>query len=640
MTTNDAGDRPELSDSNDIEHLRNALVVVEHLRRDEANARKEAQALLTGLTALTDATSVEAMLIGILEVIDEAVPLDEAAMLIESSDGRLTRVASTSPDLLEDGLPLEGAFQRVVAGKGTAIVNLKQIEPWTREVDEPFLSALCVPLETPSVRGMFLCLHEDPGMYTRRHVNVLTYFAPLAAQALKRAEDMAERNQMIRKLEHLAGHDTLTGAANRSLLSNRLSEAMRHTDANQTGFGLLHIDVDDFKAINDTIGHDAGDRVLQNIAQRCRAAVPDTATVARIGGDEFVVLLPLRNEVDEIREVAEAILDSLKQKMIGSVEPRVSIGISRYPTDATSAEGLLSAADLAMYRAKAEGGATVHVFDEALRAEHETRKNLEREINRALRNGEFVLHYQPIFKVGTAEPIAREALIRWEHPQRGRLSPAEFLSLAEQTGQIIAIGEWVLETALAQSAEWLQEDPERRIAINASTLQLLDRSFFGAVKRLAAKYGVRPANIELELSEEVGSRHAVARVMAGIQDLADIGVNFAFDDFGTGYSSIEILRTFPGHRLKIDRQFVSRMTTEETDAAIVRGMIGLGHGLGMEIVAEGVEHIDQVDALVRFGCDELQGFYLGRPAPLETAETREDGPAAADGGTSELRQSA
>ena len=169
---------------------------------------------------------------------------------------------------------------------------------------------------------------------------------------------------------------------------------------------------------------------------------------------------------------------------------------------------------------------------------------------------------------------------------------------------------------LPESAEWLRGNPDRRVAVNVATLQLLDNTFFGKVERLVQRHRLQPSSIELELSEEVGSRHAVARVMAGIERLADLGVNFAFDDFGTGYSSIEILRTFPRQRLKIDQQFVSRMTTDETDAAIVRGMIQLGHGLGMEVVAEGVEHIDQVDALVRFGCDELQGFYLGRPTPI------------------------
>ena len=428
--------------------------------------------------------------------------------------------------------------------------------------------------------------------------------------------DVSMARALSLKMAHLAQHDSLTDLPNRILLNDRLTQALALAHRKEQRLALLFLDLDRFKSINDSLGHAIGDRLLQSVAERLLTCVRSSDTVSRQGGDEFVILLP------EVTQPADAAVTAEKILLALSTPHRIdrqdlhlaaSIGIVTYPNDGTEAKTLLKHADLAMYRAKDSGRNTYRFFEPDMNGYTADRQSLESGLHRAIERHEFVLHYQPIVSLDSEELIGVEALIRWRHPQRGLVSPAQFVPIAEESGFIAAIGRWVLHEACRQSRAWRAAGlPPMRIAINISTVELRDKGFVESVGAILEEHGLVPQDLELELTETFLMRDSNSTA-AVLQSLSDLGVRIALDDFGTGYSSLSHLKRFPIDTLKIDQSFVRNLPTDADDASIVDAVIGMGKGLQIRVVAEGVETREQLAFLRKRGCPEGQGYYFSRP---------------------------
>ncbi|RKP46048.1 putative bifunctional diguanylate cyclase/phosphodiesterase [Trinickia fusca] len=430
------------------------------------------------------------------------------------------------------------------------------------------------------------------------------------------ASSLAEANQ---ELAYLALHDNLTKLSNRVLLEDRLSQAIRSASRDQGRFALMFMDLDGFKAINDAYGHHVGDRLLVEAAQRIAASVRQQDTVARIGGDEFVILADI-NEPDDAGTLADALLMAIREPfVVDGHELRVStsVGIALYPDDGVSQHDLLTNADAAMYHAKGTGRDAYCFFEASMNANVHKQMRLVQELRLALERRELVLHYQPKFQAPDGPMFGVEALVRWQHPGRGLLSANEFIPLAEKTGLIVPLGAWVLDEACRQLAQWRYEGrTEWTVAVNLSALQFSHTSLIDTVRNTLARHGIPPQRLILEVTESTAMRDADAS-LAILQQLHEMGVRISIDDFGTGYSSLLYLKRLPASELKIDRGFVRELTQESEDAAIVAAIVALGRALDLRIVAEGVETIEQQTFLTELGCDSLQGYLLGRPMTVE-----------------------
>jgi diguanylate cyclase (GGDEF)-like protein/PAS domain S-box-containing protein len=428
--------------------------------------------------------------------------------------------------------------------------------------------------------------------------------------------DVSMTRALSLKMAHMAQHDSLTDLPNRMLLNDRLTQALALAHRHQKMLALLFLDLDRFKGINDSLGHAIGDRLLQSVAERLLACVRSSDTVSRQGGDEFVILLAEVNQPADAAFTAEKILLALSMPHhIDQQELHLaaSIGIVTYPNDGMEAKTLLSHADLAMYRAKDSGRNTYQFFEPDMNGYTADRQSLEAGLHRAIERHEFVLHYQPIMRLDSTELTCVEALVRWRHPQRGLVLPAQFVPIAEESGFIAAIGRWVLHEACRQSREWRVAGlPPLRIAINISTVELRSHGFVEGVAGVLEEHGLMPSDLELELTETFLMRDSNSTA-AVLRSLSNLGVRIALDDFGTGYSSLSHLRRFPIDTLKIDRSFVHSLATDAEDASIVSAMIGMGKGLRIRVVAEGVETLEQVALLRNQGCLEGQGYYFSRP---------------------------
>jgi diguanylate cyclase (GGDEF)-like protein/PAS domain S-box-containing protein len=428
--------------------------------------------------------------------------------------------------------------------------------------------------------------------------------------------DVSMTRALSLKMAHMAQHDSLTDLPNRTLLNDRLTQALALAHRHQKMLALLFLDLDRFKGINDSLGHAIGDRLLQSVAERLLACVRSSDTVSRQGGDEFVILLAEVNQPADAAFTAEKILLALSMPHhIDQQELHLaaSIGVVTYPNDGLEAKTLLSHADLAMYRAKDSGRNTYQFFEPDMNGYTADRQSLEAGLHRAIERHEFVLHYQPIMRLDSTELTGVEALVRWRHPQRGLVLPAQFVPIAEESGFIAAIGRWVLHEACRQSREWRVAGlPPLRIAINISTVELRSHGFVEGVAGVLEEHGLMPSDLELELTETFLMRDSNSTA-AVLRSLSNLGVRIALDDFGTGYSSLSHLRRFPIDTLKIDRSFVHSLPTDAEDASIVSAMIGMGKGLRIRVVAEGVETLEQVALLRNQGCLEGQGYYFSRP---------------------------
>jgi diguanylate cyclase (GGDEF)-like protein/PAS domain S-box-containing protein len=435
--------------------------------------------------------------------------------------------------------------------------------------------------------------------------------------------DISERKRAEEHIRHMAHHDSLTGLPNRALFLDRLSQAMAQARRSGRSMAILQLDLDHFKDVNDTLGHHAGDDLLREIAQRLRACVHDTDTVARLGGDEFAVILTGLERPTDAGRVAQRIVGQLTEPVIyqsHQIHTGASIGITIFPEDDIDPDQLLKNADIALYRAKANGRNTYSFFVEAMKRQVELRKELEVELRRALARHEFVMHYQPQISLGDRRVVGMEALLRWQHPARGLIGPGEFLSVAEETGLIVPIGLAILSQAAAQARVWLDHGvPFGRLAVNLAPAQFRTGRLARVVRDLLHGAGVPPQHFELEVTEGVFVGRGSGHVAETLGRLHRMHIQIALDDFGTGYASLAHLKQFPIDRLKIDRSFVRDIGTDPEDAAIVRTVISLGHSLGIEVVAEGVETEEQREFLRLHRCDAGQGYLFSAPLPADEA---------------------
>ena len=438
--------------------------------------------------------------------------------------------------------------------------------------------------------------------------------ARLEARTAELARSLTLANQ---ELTQLALHDTLTGLPNRTLLSDRIEQAIGKVAEQGGCFALMFIDLDGFKPVNDAFGHHVGDLLLKAVAARLRGHLHSQDTLARIGGDEFVLLVELQ-EPDDAMDVA------VKQVNLVSRPYRVaehdlqltaSLGIVLYPGNGEDQLELLRNADAAMYHAKSAGKNGYSFFDVSMNSNARQQLQLLQDLRMALEQRQFRLHYQPKFDAQACQPIGAEALLRWEHPQHGLLLPDRFIGLAEKTGLIIPIGEWVLDEACRQMRQWLEQGHgDWRMAVNLSALQFCHAGLVDSVARALRENGLPANHLTLEITETTAMHDADASLTV-LQRLSDMGVDLSIDDFGTGYSSLMYLKRLPANELKIDRGFVRDLEQDSDDAAIVSAIVALGQALGLRIVAEGVETDGQQDFLTRLGCDSLQGYLLGQPVP-------------------------
>jgi len=427
-------------------------------------------------------------------------------------------------------------------------------------------------------------------------------------------EDITERRHNQARIEQQANYDALTGLANRSLLNDRLQQAIYTAASYGARLAVVFVDLDRFKFVNDTLGHDVGDRLLQVMAERLTAAVAETDTVARLGGDEFVLLLHGHAGQDTVATVLERLLPTIAAPLRygqSDLEVTCSIGVALYPDDGSDPATLLKHADSAMYRAKEQGRNNFQFFTEELNRAIKERFDLESQLRRALERGQFELHYQPRVDLTTQRIIGAEALIRWHVPGRGMVSPATFIPVAEEIGLIGQISEWVLEAACAQNKRWLDAGLPCAVSVNISPQQFRGDALVPLIARVLYEARLDPGSLEIEITEST-VMHAGERMVEMLHAIKKLGVHIAVDDFGTGYSSLSYLKRFPVDRLKIDRSFVQHITDAD-DAVIVRAIIALGHNLGLKVLAEGVETEAQLAFLRANDCDEMQGFYFSKP---------------------------
>jgi len=438
--------------------------------------------------------------------------------------------------------------------------------------------------------------------------------------------EVRERARAEAALSRLAFYDTLTDLPNRALFLDRLEHALSRADRTHHAVGVMFLDLDNFKVVNDSLGHDVGDLLLSTVAERLRASLRVGDTVARFGGDEFTVLLEDLDGTDEAVLTAERIVEAVRAPVSlegAEVVPSFSIGIVLGVAGRDRPEELLRNADLAMYRAKVNGKARFEVFDQSMNADAMERLEIESELRRALERQELRIHYQPIVSFDTGQIRAVEALARWQHPRRGLVSPLQFIPIAEETGLIVPLGRWVLAEACRQIKQWQAAHTEAEqlmMSVNLSGRQLQNPGFVDEVRQILAEFKLEPSCLQLEITETTVMKDTGVAVKA-LQELKRIGVKLAIDDFGTGYSSLSYLRQFPVDTLKIDRSFVDGLGREAHDTELVRSVIAMAKSLSLAVTSEGIETTEQLKQLLELGCDRGQGFYFARPLPPEAFST-------------------
>jgi diguanylate cyclase (GGDEF)-like protein len=428
-------------------------------------------------------------------------------------------------------------------------------------------------------------------------------------------EDITERRRAQAEISHMALHDGLTGLANRDLFDQEIARCYQRLRGGQK-FALLCLDLDQFKNINDTLGHRLGDRLLKEVGTRLRLCVRDSDTVARLGGNEFAIVQCGVPDRAETRSLIDKIVDVIgrpfdldgHQVVVG-----VSIGIATAPTDATEGVELLKAADLALLRAKTEGRGTYRFFERAMDGCIQAQQALDRDLHKALLNDEFVVHYQPLVNLESEQIASFEALVRWNHPERGMIPPADFIPCAEVTGLIVPIGEWVLRQACKEAVGW---PSAISVAVNLSPVQFRGLDLCQTVSDALARSGLSADRLELEITESM-LLHDQASTLETVRQLRALGVRIAMDDFGTGHSSLSALRNLPFDKIKIDRCFVHELLSKHDSRAIIQAVVQLASSLGIKTTAEGVETPGELDYLKRVGCTEAQGYLLSKPVPAK-----------------------
>jgi diguanylate cyclase (GGDEF)-like protein len=427
----------------------------------------------------------------------------------------------------------------------------------------------------------------------------------------------------LEKQEYLATHDILTSLPNRVLLADRLRQLIAYSKRDKSLFAILFFDIDRFKLVNDSLGHSLGDELLKVVAKRLLSSVRENDTVARIGGDEFVVILNQLRDVQDINAITQNIMEILRQPIvIGEHKLLVttSVGISIYPKDGDTIDDLLRNADIAMYKAKGLGCNQFQFYSEKLNKEGLERLEWETALHLAIRNQEFFLHYQPLFDIETNKILSVEALIRWNHPQKGIIFPMDFIPLAEQNGLIIPIGEWALKEACSQNKKWQEMGLTKvRVAVNMASQQLKQPNIVERIKCILKETGLDPSYLELELTENTIINSIESSDALG--EFKKLGINIALDDFGTGYSNLHYLRKIPLDRLKVGQAFVESIGLNRGDEIITKAIIAMARSLNLDVVVEGVETKSQINFLKTINCDKVQGFYFSKPLPARDVES-------------------
>jgi diguanylate cyclase (GGDEF)-like protein len=557
---------------------------------------------------------------------------------LQISESRSKALLSAIPDMMfrQDG---QGRFLDFQPGQ-----NIQPIPPPREFIGQLMEDVLPEEIAAPSMQHIKHVLDSGSGQsfeYQHAIDEVTHYFeARMVAsgedEVLTIVRDITDRRLHENQIHQLAFYDSLTGLPNRQLFFEHLEHELHRCERNDDAFAVLFLDLDRFKIINDTLGHSVGDAVLTEVGKRLRKCVRSTdsvgrsvqdealTSVARIGGDEFTLLIGSIKGPSHSDSVARRIIESLSEPI--GVDNRTlyvtpSIGVATYPVDGTDAETLLKNADAAMYKAKEEGRNCIQYYSNTLNDRATARFTLETELRKALEQEALQVYYQPLLDLRSGCVVAMEALLRWNHPQRGFIPPADFIPIAEETGLIGIIGEWVMQTACAQVKSWqIEGKGQIRIAVNISSRQFYDDSLGGGVAEILATTGLESRYLELELTESMVMKDPKITI-SSLSVLKEMGVSIAVDDFGTGYSSLAYLKKYPLDVLKIDRSFVRDIATDADDAAIVRAIIAMAKSLGMSVVGEGIETQQQLEFLKQNGCDVVQGYLLGKPAPADEAET-------------------
>ncbi|MDA8442079.1 MAG: EAL domain-containing protein [Peptococcaceae bacterium] len=544
-----------------------------------------------------------------------------AAVLSEQAPQQWSESAQRFAKLADDVAQLKvydtkGELTQTSAIRPIALLHIRQRRPIL--LNKQLLGYVDLTMNTGSLLSSTLLLLVV-SLVIGVLIGTLVYRFP--ARAVRRAE--GEIGEAFAKMRHLSYHDALTNLPNRIQLNDRLTQCLRNAKRSEQKVAVIFLDLDDFKNINDTLGHSIGDLLLRQVATRLTNCIREGDTVARLGGDEFVILLPQISVVLDASRVAKRVLDFLAQPFTLDGHELVvttSIGISVYPADGDNIETLVQNADTAMYRAKEQGKNKYQFYTPEMNAKALERLTLENNLRRAIKQQELQVFYQPIIELYSGDIIGMEALARWNHPEMGLIVPNRFIPLAEETGLIVPLGEWILRTACKQTKEWQDADMlPMYISVNISARQFLHHGLVDTVIEVLQETGLDPIYLQLEITESIAA-YDEKRVSDKLQTLRNLGIKIAIDDFGTGYSSLGSLKKFPFQTLKIDKSFIDNIVVDAYDAAITTTIIAMANSLNLSVVAEGVENEDQLAYLLEHGCSAMQGYLFCRPLPKEEIE--------------------